>query len=253
MPSNGNTKALARRSATPAPLVVQALQSLEEAVGGRAALVAALSQAPKTRDLEYVLGLLGDPDNQTVSLATLCASGGITAGELMTAYKDGVIQLAQVKASTVISQGLPGVVADTMKLAAPYEGVCYSCRGTGTYVPEPDDDEPNPSPGPCPTCQASGRLIYAGDLEHKKLALEIGRLTSKGAGVNVQVHQQANTFVGGAAGGALELLQAATDRLLYGGGAASGGPAEPDGAVEGELATPPEASPTAPDCQEDTY
>jgi hypothetical protein len=87
----------------------------------------------------------------------------------------------------------------------------------GQVTHDPTEAVPNPGPEPCETCRGSGRLYYDGDLEHKKLALELGKMTAKGGGVNLQVNQQTNSFNFGASGGALEKLQEATDRILYGG------------------------------------
>jgi hypothetical protein len=199
------------------PLVEASLRAFESAIGGREVLVAALAHAPKSKDVEYVLGLIGDPTNRFLSLAELCATGGITVGELIEGFKAGELNRAQAEATRAIGQSLAGVVADTMKLAAPYEDDCYGCLGTGTRVPEPTEEEPNPGPGPCSLCTGTGRLRFEGDLEHKKLALELGKLTSKGSGVSLQVSQTNNHLHLGAAGGALEKLQEATDRILYGG------------------------------------
>jgi hypothetical protein len=243
---------LARRA--PPALVAAELQQLEKALGGRSAIIAALSHAPKSANLDYVLGLVADPLNRDESLAAICAQGGVTAGELLDAYREGVLLKGQVLAARVIAEELPVVASDTMRRARPHEDTCATCQGLTTVTPEPSKKDPNPSPVPCPICRGTGRLLYPGDLEHKKLALELGKLTSKGGGVNVAIDQrQAHLHAGQAAGGTLEALQRATDQVLYGGGELSGGfgpapgharpvPAPPtveDGAeVEGEVVDP---------------
>lgn len=213
----GPRATLARR--LPPALVRTQLTQLEVAIGGRDGLVAALAHAPKSRDLEYVLGLLGDPEQAATPIADLCASGGITAGELLEAYRSGEIARAQVLATQQIGAALPGVVADTMKRAAPYQITCPACQGTAQVIPPRPSrhrGEWNPAPVPCPDCLATGEVTIQGDLEHKKLALEIGHLTAKsGGGVSVAVHNQVGVLVG-VAGGALERLQTATDQILYG-------------------------------------
>lgn len=224
-----------RPTAHPPALITSSLAALEQLLGGRAVLVAALAHAPKSKDVDYLLGLLGDPDHATLSLADLCAMGGITAGELIDSFKAGELNRAQAISTREVGKALPGVVADTMRLAAPYTDTCYRCQGTGTYTPEPTKEEPNPSPGPCDTCRGSGQLVYKGDLDHKKLALELGKMTSKSSGVNVQVNQQNNAFQFGTAGGALEKLQEATDRILYR-GERMGPPTTVPPVVEGEVA-----------------
>lgn len=203
----------------PAPLVVQSLQRIEQEVGGRQALVAALLHAPRSKDLDFMLGLIGDPTQASTALADLCAVGGITPGELLTAYKAGMLAGAQVLATRAIGERLPAVVSDVMRRAADYEDDCPMCQGLSQVVPEPSEAEPNPEPVDCPMCQHTGRLRYDGSLEHAKLALSMGRMIDKGGGVNVQVNSQQNNYGGAAAGGSLERLQAATDRILYGSGA----------------------------------
>jgi hypothetical protein len=59
-----------------------------------------------------------------------------------------------------------------------------------------------------------GELTYAGELEYTKLSLDLAGLTSKG-GVNVQVNQQTAHF-NTAAGGSLEALLQASDKILFG-------------------------------------
>lgn len=235
------SKALAdRRPKQPPPppaVVVRELASIEHALGGRAALVAALSHAPKSKDLDYVLGLIGDPANDGVSLAVVCQMGGITSGELITAYRTGEIHRAQALATQKIGAALPGVVADTMRRAAPHEGTCDRCKGLGQVVPKQTKANPNPEPEDCPACEGKGRRDYEGDLEHKKLALEIGQMTSKGGGLAIQVNNnsQQNVFTGGSVGGALEKMQEATDRILYGDDPLARGPELGPAVVEAEV------------------
>jgi hypothetical protein len=206
-------------------LVAAELAQLERALGGRSAIIAALSHAPKSADLDYVLGLVADPLNTEESLAAICAQGGITAGELLDAYRQGILLKGQVLAAKAIAEELPGVAADTMLKARPHEDTCTGCQGLGTVVPEPTKKDPNPAPKTCPVCRGTGKLLYPGDLEHKKLALELGKLTSKGGGIVVD-NRQAHLHTGGeAAGGTLEALQRATDQILYGHGVST--PATP--------------------------
>lgn len=243
-------KALAkRRIALPPAQVSISLAALEEAIGGRAALVAALSHAPKSRDLAYVLGLIGDPFEAKTDLATLCAQGGITAGELIDAYKAGEINRAQAVATSKVGAKLAEVAEDTMRLSLTHAVVCGVCRGVGQLTPEPSKQQPNPSPVPCEQCGGSGQDVVGGDLEHKKLALEMGKLLQKGGGVNLQVHQQVGVQVG-SAGGALERLQAATDQILYGDHSPSPLDAE---VVDSEPMTDPDAPVEEGDWREEAH
>lgn len=240
-----------RRSAKPPALVATSLDDLEQAIGGREALVAALMHAPKSAGIDYLLGLIGTPPlvglppmgvlngrHPTASLATLCAQGGITPGELMAAYRSGVLAKAQTLALHQVGQQLAAVTEDTMRRALPQTGQCDACDGTGTVVPEPSKKNPNPHPEPCRACKGTGTRTVQGDLEHKKLALDMGKMLPKSGGVNIAVNQQQNTFVGGAAGGALERMQAATDAILYG----AGDPA-PEGIIDLEPVEGTEADP----------
>lgn len=207
-----------RRHTAPPALVAQALEALEQEIGGRDALVAALSHAPRSKDIQYVLGLVGDPRSKSRPLADLCAQGGITAGELIQAYSAGEIARAQALATAKVGAQLAEVAADTMRMALPREQTCQVCGGTGTFVAEPSKKVPNPNPLPCTACDQSGKITAEGDVEHKKLALEMGRLLQKGGGgISLNVNQQVGVQVG-SAGGALEKLQAATDAILYGEG-----------------------------------
>ena len=214
------------KRATPAKAPAQvsaSLADLEKAIGGRPALIAALLHAPKSSNIEYLLGIIAQPrmlaeggrHQGDHSLADLCAQGGITPGELIEAYKAGEINRAQALAVHQVGQRLEAVAADTMRMALPREQVCVICEGLGTLLAEPTKKIPNPEPEACKACAGTGHADVEGDIEHKKLALEMGKLLQKGGGVNVQVNQQVG-ILGASAGGSLERMQAATDAILYG-------------------------------------
>jgi len=230
--------------ALPAPLITEALAGLEKALGGRDHLVAALAHAPKSKSVDYLLGLLGDPGRASESLAQLCATGGITAGELIDAYKAGQLNRAQAISLKDMDTELPKVVADTLRMALPHQTVCPICDGATTIPGTRTRQNPSPPPEKCVACNATGTQQLDGDLEHKKLVMEIAQLTAKGGGVNVNVSQQTALVFGGAAGGALERLQLATDQILYGDGANQPPLPEPsqaaytDEVVEAEVLVP---------------
>lgn len=207
----------ARHLALPSPLEEQSLALIEKTLGGREALVAALSHAPKSRDLDYLLGLIGDPSQARVPLGHLCAQGGVTPGELLAAWRSGEILRGHVLATKQIVEALPGVVADVVKRAAPYEDTCTGCQGTGAVTPEPTKKVPNPAPAPCPACLGGGVLTFDADLDRAKLVLDLAQLTPKSPGVVID-NRQAHLHGGGgaSAGGTLEALMAASDRILYG-------------------------------------
>lgn len=199
--------------------VVRELETLEKDAGGRGVLVGLLTLAPLNDDLRYVLGLLGDPQNSRLTLATICERGNILPGELLKHLGAAALLRGQTLAMQAVGSGLAAVARDVMKHAAPYEEPCEACEGTGSLTPDPTAAEPNPSPGPCPQCKGAGALRYEASPEQQKLALEMGRMLPKAGGINI-LNQLSGGATGGSGGsngaGSLEKLQAMTDRLLYG-------------------------------------
>lgn len=221
------------------PTVVDALRQIEVDLGGRAHIVGLLTLAPLNSDLRYILGLLGDPKNQTKSLAAICALGSILPGELIKHLSAAALLRGKVLASQAIGDGIQAVAQDVMRRAAPFEETCYACRGTGSVVPEPTKEVPNPEAGPCEACGGGGVLRYQPELERQKLAIEMAQLLPKGGGLHIL-----NANVQGASGGAggsgtpLERLQQLTDQILYGKPGMPGG-LEEDPPVEGTVVADP--------------
>lgn len=205
-----------RPLALPPPLLEASLARVEWTLGGRDTIIAALNHAPKSRDLAYLCGVIGDPAQANRPLARICAEAGITGGELLSAVRAGMVAAGGLFATKQVMDGLPAVVADVMLTAAPHEGTCGSCQGLGQVTPEPTKKVPNPEPKSCPVCTGTGRLLYPADTEKVKIALDLAQLTSKSGGVNVLVDQRQAHLHGESAGGTLEQLMAASDRLLYG-------------------------------------
>lgn len=233
--------ALAKKVAFYTPTVVQQLATIEADLGGRTALVGLLILAPLTPDLQYVVGLLGDPAQGTVSLAEVCARGNILPGDLLKHLATAAMQRGKLLAAQKIGEGIAAVAADVMRRAAPYEAPCNGgCQGTGTITPDPTPAAPNPAPEPCETCHGTGRLVYSPDLERQKLAVEMAQLLPKSSGIQIaQINQGAAAGGPGSAGaGPMERLQQLTDRILYRSGQA--GEEEP---IEADLQ---DADPGAP-------
>lgn len=228
--------ALPRRQTTVLPALPQdakrELAALELELGGRQQLVRALTFARQTKDVRYLLGMLGDPENSSRSLADICHSGQILPGEVVAALSAGTELRSQLLAKTAIARRLPDVVTEVMQKAAEYEDDCSECMGTGKITADPTADQPNPSPQDCTTCQATGRLRYPADGKCRDLALEMAGLTGNGPGVQVTTNVQVNA-ASGAGYEQFERLQEAMDRVLYGQEAA----APP---VEAEVVPPPE-------------
>lgn len=216
---------LAQRSA-PKPLAVNAqaeLARLELEFGGRQSLVQALTFAKQTKDVRYLLGLIADPDNNARSLADICHLGRVLPGELIAALASGSELRSQLLAKQHIARRLPTVVAEVMDKAAEYEDDCTECMGQGATTADPTAAEPNPSPEPCPTCQGGGKLRFPADKECRNLALEMGGLTAKGGGVQVNTSVQVAQVGGGGSYEGYERMQEAIDQILF--GADSGVPA----------------------------
>jgi hypothetical protein len=218
------------------PGAERAIERLEEAIGGRQALVRALATAPLTPDLRYVLHLIADPANDARNLGTICAMGQILPGELLQHYKSAVVAQAQVLAMHEVAARLPDVAADTMLRAAPYEDVCDRCDGDGTLPTRKTDESGEPIDKPCPRCKGVGRRLYRPELDQQKVALELGGLLSKGSGVHVAVGvQQTVTASGGTT--AFAALQTVVDEVLRG---------QPRLMSLAPAATPPTDLPTPP-------
>lgn len=101
----------------------------------------------------------------------------------------------------------------------PHDMECQGCLGTKEVtikVMEPDSEgrkHPIDKTVPCGFCRGTGLIKVIPDLEHQKVALEIGGILKKGQGIQVGV--QVNT------GGALVTpddmkdFRGASDKLLY--------------------------------------
>lgn len=216
------------------PSAKRTLTLLERELGGRDAIVQALVTAPQSKDVRYVLGLLGDPERQSQSLAEICLEAKILPGALLDLVKKGLTHASQVTASVIIAQGTAPMVRDVMLKAAPYEDACPKCLGSGQITPNPSELQPNPSPSDCPDCSGHGQLRYEADSECRKLGLEMAGLTAKGGGINIGISTQ--VAVAPQTGFSLETLQEIADRVLY-------GRTTPPSAIEGEVVQAPPPDP----------
>lgn len=211
---------LAKRTSTLPALGVNAqveLSRLEQEFGGRQSLVQALTFAKQTKDVRYLLGLIADPDHNARSLYEICQMGRVLPGELIAALASGSELRSQLLAKQHIAQRLPTVVKEVMDKAADYEDDCTECMGVGATTADPTDAEPNPGPQPCQTCRGGGKLRFPADKDCRDLALEMGGLTSKGGGVQVNTSVQVANFSGSSYEG-YERMQEAMDLVLFGTG-----------------------------------
>jgi hypothetical protein len=186
-----------------------AIEAFTTALGGRAALVDAISVVDSDADADKLVGLLLDPTYDSWSLRRICTLAGITVAEVFALYKKAAIVRAHIQAAPVIASKLVGVVDDIMTRAQPYPIPCDRCGGTGRWA-----EKPTQEPGPCPTCRGGGTLMAFPDLDRQRRALELGQLTARGGGIVVQ-QNLIGERAGSAAPGALEQLQQALGDLLF--------------------------------------
>jgi hypothetical protein len=193
-----------------------ALASLETAMGGRSGLVEGLLHAPPSDAIAYVIGLIADPRNDARALPQLCADGGITIGELLDAYKQGAMARAQVAAIHTIAAHTPAVIADVMVRAAPHHTACPNCRGKGEVRPRPTRQDPTPIPVPCESCDATGQVYVAPDLDRQKFAADLAGLTPKKGAPLIDLSDRRTLSVAAATDlGGFAARVAGVDRVLY--------------------------------------
>lgn len=162
-----------------------AIEQVVKALGGRGSLLDALSVAADAPEVERIVALLVDPRYDGISLRRLCSMAGLTVVDLFAAYKKAMVVKAQLVAYQAITDHLLPVVVDVMKRAAPYKIPCYDCAGAGLVAGEKAGDPPVT----CATCAGQKELLQLPDLDRQKLALELGQLVQKSAGINIQQNQ----------------------------------------------------------------
>jgi len=235
-------------SAYAQPVAAAAVDMLEAAMGGRAALVAALVSGPSDPDLDYVVGLIADPRHDAQKLSAVCALGRVTVGQVLEAYKRGVLASAQVAAIHRVAASIPKVVDDVMTRAQPHYVQCGSCNGVGTRG---DTTKPDAPPSPCTACNGTGSHFTLPELDRQKVALELGKLLTKGPMVVAQTNHYERP-ASSASPAAFGSLMAAVDKILH-----PGRVEEDADVVDGEMvgtpttpASPPDTSDTTPpaDC-----
>jgi len=193
----------------------QALRAFEVGVGGRAKLVETLQYATLTDEQSLIVGMIADPQNDRKALGTICRSAKINFGQLLQLFKDAGFIRAQLAAFEQVWNGLPRVAGDVMMRAVPHSVECQACLGTKvvTIKVKGADGKKIDQEVPCRFCKGTGQITVIPDLEHQKVALEIGGLLKKGGAiqVGVQVNNQ------GALVGPDDMkdFRGASDKLLY--------------------------------------
>jgi len=177
-----------------------AIETFTKAVGGRDQLVDVLSVAASAPEIARITTYMIDPRYQRWSVRRLCTLAGITVADLFSAYKKALIARAHIEATRIIAEKLPPIVEDVMARAVPQKIVCSKCAGVG-----------------CPECAGRGFSFTEPELERQKLALDLGHLTPKKAGLTIQQNQIAASAgaIAAAGGGVLEQLQQTIGEMLF--------------------------------------
>jgi hypothetical protein len=228
-----------RRTLPAFPLdAAEELKLLEHELGGRRGLVQALTFAPPTKDTQYLLGLIADPDHRARSLAECLQMGRIAPGQLIDTLAKGTSARARLIAQKHVADRTPTVVAEVMQQAAEHEDDCPECLGAGTVTADPTEDHPNPQPLPCDVCRGYGKLRFPADPTCRELALDMAGMIGKAGGITVQQTTNVGIVGGGLASG-YERMQEAVDQILY------GDAREPIDAELVDTAAPPADNPPA--------
>lgn len=173
------------------PAVRKAIDQLEQAIGGREALVDALTIAtdPET---EYVLGLVADPRNDDRSLSALCDEGNISPGQLLRIYRSAEGARAQVLALREVHKEVPNVARDVMRRSQNHYAICGSCNGSGKIweITREKGQTISRQQVECSTCNGSGEILSDASLDHQRMALELAGLLAKGGGTSIGIVNQ---------------------------------------------------------------
>jgi hypothetical protein len=194
--------------------VAQALNSLEDACGGRQAMVAQLLHAPETPEQRYVLGLLADPRSDALHLARICERGKVSLGQLINLLKEAKASKALLESMDRIARFLPEVAEDVMARSVPHDQDCGVCWGRGRVKVLDEKRKPTGQEAECAECDGRGKVRVLPPLDRQKVALELGGLLKRG-GVVVNVNQQQNNAAFLFGPDARKDFRSATDALLY--------------------------------------
>jgi hypothetical protein len=179
------------------------LDQVEDAVGGRAAFVDTIALAPLDKKQEHFLRLLCDPMRQNDNLATIARDAGILPTQVMSLFREASFAKAHAISMGQLAERIPAVVKDLADKSLDEVIQCPECLGDGAA----SDVEA------CEKCHGRGTIMRQGDLDHKKIALELSGLLKKGPGVNVQVQQ--NNISQSAPGAFFSKFVRATDKEAY--------------------------------------
>lgn len=196
------------------PLAIRsAIHAFEVAIGGRAALIEALSTGESDDQVSAVLDILGDPANDRHALSKLCAQAGISPGQLFAAFDRATIVRARILAKLEAANAVPTVAKEVARTALPHDTICGACNGE--RVLHKTDRLGKPLEVPCGACNGVGTLRKDGDPDQQQKIFELtGLLRSGSAGMTISQQVLAPSFNGSSSTGTLEQLQQAVNTLL---------------------------------------
>jgi len=194
----------------------EALDRLEDAIGGRDAIIDAFVAAPPDEDRDRLLGLLADPRNASRGLGAITDELHLTGGEVLALYRSAVTAKAQVLAIHEVAQQLPNVSRDVMRRAQNHYKLCPQCASTGEVWETPRDKKGNvigePKKVKCLPCDGTGELLAEASLDHQKLALDMAGMIQKASAPLVQIDASTRSLTIGAV--PFAQLQKAVQKVL---------------------------------------
>ncbi len=193
----------------------KAIDVIEAALGGRQALLTALLAAPPDSSLDYVVGAIADPRMDARKLSTICTNGKITIGELLEAFKRGVMAPVLAQVMQRVAETTPAVLNDVLARSVPYDEACTTCTGTGVVFAIKDAQRVDL---PCAACQGRGTITHEPDFARQKYVLsDLAQLgPQKGPAVVIDQRDQSKHLSMDVSQQAHAKLLAAADRVLYG-------------------------------------
>jgi len=253
---HGNRATMRNKHLQTKLLLDTALRKLERALGGRAAIAAALHLAEDiTASEKAVAEAIANPRNARRSLRRLIADTDpdMTFAKVLKMFAKGRTAETYAKTINNIHRGLPAAADHLMKTSVPYPQQCPACHGK-KKVAEGGSVKCEDCRGagcgvcrgagsframvPCLQCAGTGELLREPDTDRMRLAFQVSGMLQQGGGISItnnQVTQQVEaTFVQTSAA-----FRSATDNLLWAPAAALP-PAQPEEyfekpAVEAEL------------------
>lgn len=204
---------MAKKDPQPPARVEAALDTFEKELGGREALHSHLSFITPNPKIDYVIGLIADPRNDTKTLAKICAMGNISIGELFDYYKQAKAIRAQLAAMDAVYAEAPKLAKEIVRDAMAEEVDCAKCDGFGyTTVDKKATD--------CRKCKGKGKVLEKAPIERVKMAAEMMGIYNRNQPIaqvtidnsKTQINQSQTNILGA---GDLKAFREASDKIIY--------------------------------------